>query len=43
MPFLFIQDAEEAVEHAKSLNLVTHTAKQKVKQDAEKDRAKNDE
>lgn len=43
VPFLFIQDAEEAVEHAKSLNLVTHTAKQKVKQDAEKDRAKNDE
>lgn len=39
VPFLFIQDAEEAVDHAKSLNLVTQTATKKVKHDAEKDRA----
>ncbi|MFD1383878.1 App1 family protein [Rhodanobacter aciditrophus] len=37
VPFAFIRDAGDAVEHARSLNLVTHEAAEKVKQDAEED------
>ncbi|MBM6550156.1 App1 family protein [Marinomonas ostreistagni] len=37
VPFAFIQDANDAVEHAQSLGLVTEEAAQQVKQDTEQD------
>ncbi|CUB03533.1 App1 family protein [Marinomonas fungiae] len=39
VPFAFIRDATDAVEHAQMLNLVTDQATQKVKNDAAQDRS----